>query len=206
MECGFFVSQDTEKPWKYVVRSQPTDWERGVWNTIRVAGEKGKQIRIYLNGKMIAANGHAPGLCDINDGKKHEYDHLVRLGWDTTEPILPHGALDGVIDDLKIWDQCIFPTMMFEEKVLDPSGDGTSARPGDKSTARYAVIGKGHEFKTGKFHVPDKAGYAAGSFVRAAAGYASITAADANCMVRFYCPVPEGMHSESGKNGLWKGE
>ncbi len=190
----------------FLMTSKPLSWQVGKWYTLRFAGEKGKVARIWLDGKLVAAKNNAPGWDEINDNIRHEYDHLVRLGWDTTQPRLAHGALDGVIDDVKIWDRAIAPD----------NSVGISGTPGTgvqlPSQAYYTLIGSGVPVWTGKFDVPDKAGHAYGSKERQeakflnAAATAAITMDKENFIVHFNCPVPAGMKAVTNARGIWDGD
>ncbi|MBE6357278.1 MAG: LamG domain-containing protein [Lentisphaerae bacterium] len=187
---------DNQKPkLRYILASKPVKWQTSVWYTVRLTGEKGKNANIYLDGKMIAAGSGAPGMNDINDGVKHELDYVVRLGYDTSDPRIPHGLLNGAIDDLKIWNRAIPPQ---------------TEKAAYASTVRQDIIAVTENIpsQTNRFDVPDKDGEALGTKLRQdrkfldAAATASIVRKGDNFIVTFHCPIPAGMEKQLGDESV----
>ncbi|MBE6355733.1 MAG: LamG domain-containing protein [Lentisphaerae bacterium] len=197
IECLVQKTADTDAPFKFLLTGEVLKWETGKWYTLRLAARKGGIMNIYLDGKLIAAKDGAPGLKDINDGKKREYPGIIRPGWDTATPQVGHGSLEGVMDDIKIWNT-------FETPSAADQADA------DENSGKYILFaGSDKENLSGKFEVPDKAGYAYGSYTKAdnkfikAAAQASITSGKDALTVRFYCPVPEGMKVKKDGRSVW---
>ncbi|NMA41947.1 MAG: hypothetical protein GX946_01045 [Oligosphaeraceae bacterium] len=214
VECRFNVSRETENPLKFTMVSPAQEWETGIWYTIRVAGKKGEVIKVYLNGKAIAARENAPGLDEINDGKTYEQNYFVRLGWDTTVPTMPHGELFGAIQYLKIWNVFLAPSLTDISVTQAPSerGENESANVSSQSRTRHLVIGEDQELTSARFYVPDLAGHAVGHIVSADkkfvdnAATGSITSVGENFVVKCYCPIPEGMTASRDGQGVWDGD
>lgn len=183
---------------RFVMTSAPLKWETNRWYTLRAAASAGGKAVMWLDGKQIAAKENAPGLDILNDREKPEYKHFVRLGWDTSTPSLGYGTLNGVIDDLKLWDS-------FQEPEI-------SAETVDADESRILEIGKKDApVWSVPFYVEDKAGYAYGSkekqdskFINAAAT-ASVSMDNENLYVVIKCPIPAGMQVEKGKE-IWNSD
>ncbi|MBE6356987.1 MAG: hypothetical protein E7058_07750 [Lentisphaerae bacterium] len=180
--------------------TSPLTWEVGKEYAVRVAARKGGELRIWRNGEAVGmVSSGAPGLDEINKSpnKTVEVPHMVRLGWDTTDARLPHGALEGFITDCKIYDSFEFP-----EATLDAGAEGI----------RFLTVSRERKNWSSKFDVPDKAGYAYGSKYRADnkfienASTAAISCDDDFFYATIRNPIPAGMKLTVRGKGVWDGE
>ena len=182
----------------FFASSKQLDLQARKWYTLRFAARKGGQARMWLDGKLIAAQDKAVGLDELNDGKKREYKYRIRLGWDTTVPRLGHGPLNGVIDDLKIWNKFVEPPMV-------------ASAMAESGSARNIAFTKGKGEWSTPFIVADREGKALDSYVKTDSKFTRNAAKvhtkinDGSLIINFKCPVPEGMKPKAG-SGIWKGD
>lgn len=186
--------------------SDPVDWQYGKWYTFRLTASAGGSAKIYLDGKLLAARNGARGLDELNDLKKPEYRHLIRMGWDTSTPLPGHNPLEGVIDDLKLWNKVVDPGLL--------GGLKKDAAQPREAQERLLIITdkKAPRAWSSPFYVADRAGNAYGEMLRAddkfvkAAGKGAIAMDKEFFYVTVHCPVPQGMKVGKSGKSLWRSD
>ncbi len=182
--------------------SEPQDLVAGKWYTVRVASVSGGAMKIWLDGKLVAAKENGSmSFSDLVCKSPSGYPLLV-IGSDLANLSSVYHPLYGVADDVKLWNSFVEPTL----------DDQLSSAAGDKAAFNFLLLKEGQKATTGKFNVLDRPGKLLGSFVRPeqkfldAAAYAEVELTAENLEVAIVCPFAQGMTPDKKKKTMWGGE
>ncbi len=181
----------------FTLKSHPEELIPGKFHTLRVTTASGGSMKLYLDGRLVAAKDKAPGFNDLSGVIPREYP-LMFLGIDMRYPDVPQRLFDGVIDDLKIMKGEIPPeesditaTGMTDAKVLQLESTWNSTTP-------FQVLDK-EQTTLGVFHKADD------KYTKAAAN-ARVKLDGERLIVEIRCPLPEGIRAEKKGNSIWSGD
>ncbi|MBE6393610.1 MAG: hypothetical protein E7044_06095 [Lentisphaerae bacterium] len=179
-----------------VLKSEQLDIKPGVFYTVRVASSDGGMMKIFLDGEVVAIREKDSwGFNRLSTPKIPQGYPLMILGGNLATMKQTYRTLNGVIDDVKIWNSFKEPDM-------------TSAVNAGSSL----LVAEGKKSVTGKFLVLDKPTQFLGSFVRPdqkffdAAAHAELELNKNDLIVRIVSPIPAGMKPDTRKNRTWSGD
>ncbi len=162
------------------VRFLPTQWY-----TIRVAASSGKEMKIWLDGRLYAVFDNALSFSDLDGVTPREYP-FAGIGYNIYAAGAMNAPFHGVIDDLALWDS-------FEEPPLSHSSGKLSSKDPNLAVTDSEQL----EWST-PFTVYDRETSVLGNFERveekfhAGAAQAALQLNRENLQVSFKCPIPAG--------------
>ncbi len=181
--------------------SEPQDFAADKWYTVRVASASGRAMKIWLDGKLVATKEkESMGFNDLVCKSPAGYPLFV-IGSDMANISSIHHPMNGVADDVKLWNT-------FEEPTLN---DQLSAGA-EKSEQDFLLLKEGKMVISGKFNVLDRPSGALGGFIRPeqkfldAAAHAEAELTASELIVAVVCPFAEGMKPDKSRKMLWNGE
>ena len=193
LEARFTLKAHKEE---FVVKSSPLDIRPGIFYTVRVASSDGKALKIFLDGKVVAMREKGAWSFNRLTVKKIPMGYpLFAPGSDSADLRKGYRTLDGVIDDIKIWDS-------FKDDDLSSAGEAESS----------LLIANGKKNITAPFQVLDRLGKLLGSYIRPekkfldAAAHAEVELTENDLIVRIVSPIPDGMKLDTRKNRTWSGD
>ena len=184
---------------EFVVRSEPLTWETNRFYTIRVASQDEGALKIYLDGKLIAVRESGSwGFNRLQTKIPNGYP-LLTPGRDMANISKIFRPLNGVIDDIKVWNT-------FEEP--DALSEATTAGAGEGPL----FVSGPNPAKTEKFQVLDRPGKALGSWIRPekkyldAAAHAEVKLTETDLVVKVVSPIAEGTSLDRRADRTWAGD
>lgn len=159
-------------------------------------------LRLVISGKMMYAfiDETLAGKTAIEDSTFSGVDTVtVSKGWD---------GFYGVMDNLSIVPEAVFPASFIQQSKAESVVKEDTV----KKSRKLLVRNDGKKEWTSDFDVPDKAGYAYGSWVRAEEKFVKNAARAAMTMDENYfhvlirCPVPSGMVVQKQGDTVWSGD
>ena len=186
---------------KFIVTSKVLNFEPGKFYTVRVASQDGGALKIWLDGELVAMK--EKGSWSFNrlspvQIPKGNYLYLT-FGRDCANPLKVYRPLNGIMDDIKIWN---------EFKEPDLIGETTS----EGKAASVPLIAENAIAHTGKLTVSDRPGELAGTWVRPeqkyidAAASAEIKLTKQDLMVKVTAPIAVGTTLDLHPKGNWNGD
>ena len=179
-----------------VVTSKILDIKPNVFYTVRVSSQDKGALKIFFDGELVAIKEtDSWGLNCLNPEKIPSGYPLLTFGNDLANPAKFYRDLNGVMDDIKIWNS------FKEADAASVANAGTSL-----------LLKEGQEVSTEKFLVLDRPTRFLGGFERpeqkffdnAATAKLQLTAKD--LIVKVVSPIPKGMKVDTGKHRTWSGD
>ena len=177
--------------------SKTLNFVPGRFYTVRVASQDEGALKIWLDGELVAIRDKDSWGMNRLVRKVPSGYPLLTFGNDMADPSKIFRALNGVVDDVKIWNR-------FKEP--DIIADGAENTPGAVLVAENKIT------DTGKFTVLDRPGQALGSFIRPeqkfldAAASATVTLTAENLVVRVKSPIAKGTTLYKKPGAVWEGD
>lgn len=183
---------------EFILTSKILKFEPGRFYTVRTASQDGGSLKIWVNGELVGVKETGSWGFNRLIRKSPPGYPLLILGSDLASITTVYRALDGVVDDFKIWNS-------FEEPDL--ISDVSAAAEED-----VLLITENESVSTKKFTVLDRPGTALGSFIRPeqkfldAAASARVTLTPETLVVLVTAPIAAGtaLHLKSGAS--WNGD
>lgn len=179
-----------------VLTSKPLDIKPGVFYTVRIAATDGGMMKIFLDGELVAMREKDSWSFNrLSTPKIPKGYPLLVLGGNLAAMKTEYRTLNGVIDDVKIWNT-------FKEADAAASVEAGSS----------LLVAEGKKSVTGKFLVLDRPTRFLGGFERPeqkffdAAAHAEVELTKTDLIVRVISPIPAGMKVDTGKNRTWTGD
>lgn len=179
--------------------SKPLDLKPGKFYTVRLSSVSGGQLRIYLDGVLVAARDNALSFSDLN-GYSPDYYPLLLVGGES-RMATPRHQLGGVVDDLKIWDREVLPDTFPLQTV--------SVRENLEITLPLLLQ---KENTTQPFHVLDidqqdgVVFHQADKIFHDHAAHAKLRIEGKDLVAEFFCPVSPKHPLQERGTSLWDGE
>lgn len=202
---AWFEIRDDKDAKKVITRKKltgdPVPFQPGQWHTVRVAAESGKEMKIWLDGKLYAAAGEALSFSDLEGFTPREYP-FAGIGYNVCNAGAVHAPFHGVIDDLAIWDSFVEPPLLA----------GGAAGEISRKDPNIAITSADRLEWSAPFTVYDRETATLGSFERAeekfhdAAARAALQTDGENLHVRVQCPIPPGAKPDLEQNTPWHGD
>lgn len=187
----------------FTVLSKPQEIEPGKFYSIRVSSVSGGTLKIYLDGVLVAAKNNAYSFSDLTAGNDPRYYPLLIIGGES-RTAKPRFQLDGVIDDLKIYN-C---ELTGDDALSLPANTGNTSAVGN----RLIPLSLQKPCVTAPFKVLDIDQQAGVVFTRAEqifqkhAAHVIFTPKDNFLQLEFVCPVSPKHPVESSASSFWSGE
>lgn len=184
----------------FTVTSKPLDIVPGKFHTVRISSVSGGALKIYFDGVLVAAKDKAMSFSDL-DGTSPKYYPLLIVGAEARMG-RPRFQLNGVIDDLKIYDKAVEDDSSAEETLPQAEAETDLDLP--------LVLGK--ESVTPPFRVLDLDTQGGVVFTtvdkifQKYAARARVKVENENLIVDFLCPVPPKYPVEAPTGSFWAGE
>ena len=185
---------------KFSVTSKVLNFEPDKFYTVRVASQDGGALKIWLDGELIAVKEKgAWGFNRLSVNKKPKANHLfLDIGRDMADPAKAYRPLNGIVDDIKIWNEFREPDLLNETS--------------DSSRTTVPLIAEKKSTFTGKLSILDRPGKFAGTFVRPeqkyidAAANAEIRLTAQDLIVRVKAPIAPGTALDRNSKATWGGD
>ena len=181
------------------VKSKKISFEIGKFYTVRIASQAGKQLKIFLDGELVAIKEKDSwGFNSLKTNKTPPGYPLFTLGSDLAKLPKVYRPLNGVIDDVKIWNTFKEPDIL--NLTSQNNNDSTLLVTKDK-----VVI-------TSKATVLDRPGKLPGTFVKPeqkyldAAAHAELQLTDNNLIVKVIAPIAIGTTLDKSAKNTWNGD
>ena len=187
-------------PGKFVVTSKVLKFEPGKFYTVRVASQDGGALKIWLDGELVAMKEKGSwgfNRLTVNQIPKSNYLFLM-FGNDRANSEKIYRPLNGIADDIKIWNEFKEPDLIGET-----SAAGQISIP---------LITEKKSTFSGKFTVLDRPGKLAGTWVRPeqkfldAAADAEIKLTEQYLIVRVKAPIAAGTEIDRNPKATWNGD
>ncbi len=201
---AWFEIRDDKDPKKVLktvkVSGESNKFTVGQWYTVRVAAASGKELQIWLDGKIYAVAGNSLGFNDLEGYTPKEYPFLG-IGYNVYGAAAMSAPFYGVIDDLKIW-----------KGVEEPLGELISHGAVSRKDPNLLVTGRDRLEWSEPFTVYDRETSTLGAFEKADRKFQENAARTAvqidadNLYVTFRCPVPADARVEVSEDVPWKGD
>ena len=179
-----------------VLTSGLLDIKPGIFYTVRVCSADGGALKIWLDGEAVALREKGSwGFNRLSTPKLPAGYPLLTLGNDLANVSKVYRSLNGVVDDLKIWN-------VVQEPDLASAVSGGST----------LLVAEGKKSVTEKFLVLDRPTGYLGSFARPdqkffdAAAHAELELTASDLIVRIVSPIPRGMKPDTDKKRTWSGD
>ena len=179
-----------------VLTSKQLDIKPGVFYTVRVAASDGGMMKIFLDGEVVAMREKDSwGFNRLSTNKIPNGYPLLVLGGNLAAMKTQYRTLNGIIDDVKIWNA-------FKEPDVTASVAAGSS----------LLVAEGKKNVTDKFLVLDRPTRFIGGFERPeqkffdAAAHAEVELTPKDLIVRIVSPIPAGMKPDTRKNRTWSGD
>lgn len=189
-------TQDARKN-ELFLTSKELKFESGKFYTVRVASQDEGALKIWLDGELVAVRDKDSWGMNRLVRKSPSGYPLLTFGNDLSNPSKVFRALNGVMDDIKIWNS-------FKEPEL--IADVPSSENGALLVSENKAAG------TGKFSVLDRPGAALGSFIRPeqkfidAAASADVKLTPENLIVQVKSPIARGTNLYTKPGASWEGD
>ena len=181
---------------EFKVFSKILDIKPGIFYTVRVASSDGGALKIFFDGELVAfSEKDSWGFNRLSTPKLPTGYPLFTLGNDLANPAKFFRTLNGIVDDVKIWNS-------FKEPDLTASASAGSS----------LLITEGKKTATEKFMVLDRPTRFIGSFERPeqkffdAAAHAELELTKQSLIVHIISPIPAGMKADTAKHRTWSGD
>lgn len=203
----------------FYAESAPQPIRPGRLHTLRVASAKDGLLTAYLDGVLIIKKSGCPGFQGLKCTSPKWYP-LFRVGQNDDQLEKPKAFLNGVVDDLKIYDVALGAPAI-EIAAEDYSGVACPSFNANAEGAEDVLVLKDGVGRTGKFAIKDREGdgihdiggnAGLGGFVRADEKFqkcraeATISVKDDFVVVEVDCPVPPDMKPVKRTGSPWSGD
>ena len=184
------------KKQELLVKSKVLDLKPGIFYTVRVASSDGGELKIYLDGEVVGfLEKGSWGFNRLSTPKIPMGYPLFTLGNDLANPAKFFRTLNGIVDDVKIWNSFKEP----DQTVSAAAGSSLLIAEGKKSvTEKFMVLDRPTRF-LGSFERPEQ------KFFDAAA-HAELELTAKSLIVRIVSPIPAGMKADTAKHRTWSGD
>lgn len=190
-------TQDARKK-ELFLASKVLKFETGKFYTVRVASQDEGPLKIWLDGELVAMREKGSWGFNRLVRKSPAGYPLLTFGNDIANISSIYRPLNGVADDIKIWNKFKEPDLIGDLPAA--SGTGALLVPADKTVS------------TEKFTVLDRPGTALGSFIRPeqkfldAAANADITLTAKELIVKVKAPIAPGTKLFFRPGATWGGD
>ena len=177
--------------------SKVLKFEPGRFYTVRVASQDEGAMKIWLDGELVAIRDKGSWGMNRLVRKSPAGYPLLTLGNDLSYPVGIFRPLNGVVDDIKVWNTFREPGIITEASGQDKE---------------ICLIKENHVASTGTFHVLERPGKNFGSFVRPeqkyldAAASAELRLTHSDLIVRVKAPIAAGTALSRVPNATWTGD
>lgn len=202
-----FSIRDADRRETFCAQSDALAVKAGRWYALRTCIASNGVLSAWLDGELVMKKSGAKTLKDIHPGEIPKWYPLLKLGIDNDNPDRRVWSLNGVIDNVRIYD-----CALGGERSCGNAPDGEVAIPEyrtdiDADTEVLVLDAKGVA-RTGRFRVLDHEEEMLGAwkaadrkFIENAATAVLSLAAD-TIVVTVDCPVPSGMTAKGGKSAF----
>ena len=204
--------ENADAGFDWVASSEPIAVAKEKFHFVRFAVTDGGHANAWVDGVLALDKAGAPGLAELAVVNPPKWYPLLRIGEDFRYPNKISARLNGIVDDVKIYDKALGAPAMPFAKADFSSVRRVEYQAGAKTQGSVLLLdGKGCG-QTERFQVQEREVGALGHWVKAEdkfvrnAATAKFRMDEESIVVEFDCPVPEGMKVRKHKLSPFGGD